>query len=152
MAKSIFPTCDGVISKVPFSCEGGGGLFKFKFDGSELTMPVTGFALELSGNYQFLHTVSDFIYFYGFGDRVGELTVSGMGFLSTCQDADTKVCGIYDYYMTNRIAAKDKAISISMDACGAFFGFLTGMRLEVPRPELPIAQWVLRFHVIPNKN
>lgn len=151
MAKSIFPTCDGVVSKVPFNCEGGGGVFTFKFDKKALSLPVTGFVLELSGNYQFLHTVSDFIYFYAFGDRVGELTVSGMGFLGTCSGNSAKVCGIYDYYMTNRIAARDTAMSVSMDSCGAFFAFLTGMRMEVPKPELPIAQWVLRFHVIPNK-
>jgi hypothetical protein len=152
MSKSIFAQCDGVVSKVPFNCENG-AVFKFTINNSPITMPVTGFMLELSGNYQFLHTVSDFIYFYAFGDRVGELTISGMGFIGKCPgQEDGGLCKAYTYYTENRIAAKGDALPISMDSCGSFFGFLTGMRLEIPKADLPIGQYSLRFHVVPNKN
>ena len=81
MASSVFSECDGVVSRLFTACFDDSLLFRISFDGEQIYLPVTGFALEMGGNYQFLHTVSDFIYFYSFGDRIGELSVTGMAFI-----------------------------------------------------------------------
>jgi hypothetical protein len=84
MAQSIFTPCEGAIVKVnlcPQGGGGGGGTFNVTVNGAQLGFPTSGFILEMQGNYQFLHALDQFIYYYNFGDRVGELTVSGFGFI-----------------------------------------------------------------------
>lgn len=160
MATAVFTPCEGAIAKVklcPEGSSGGGGTFNVTVNGSQIGFPTSGFILEMQGNYQFLHALDQFIYYYNFGDRVGELTVSGFGFMGrTCEPGGLlsrtgDVCGILDFYMENRQAKLKKAIPVGTDKCGTFWAFLTGMRLEISSGAggVPIGQWSLRFHVIP---
>lgn len=151
MSKSVFPKCDGCVARVEIDCEKCGGSSSIEVGGANISFPVTGFSLELEGNYQFLHTVNKFIYTYIFGDRVGLLTLSGIGFIAQpCNGKGPSdgLCDIWRYYLTNRIAAKKDGMSINLNGCMTMFAFLTGMRMEIMRPELPIMQWIMRFHVI----
>lgn len=145
---SVFTPCAGGVHKVVVNCNDGGAVFQLTFDGAPIGLPVTGFALELQGNYQFLHTVNDFIYLYVFGDRIGELVVTGMGFYANGCGDESSICKILDYYMTNRVAKHKQAIAIKLGTCKTFLSFLTGMRLEASKPETSVAQWVLRFNVL----
>jgi hypothetical protein len=119
---------------------------------------ITGMTLEMSGNYQFLHTVNDFIYFYSFGDRVGQLSVSGIGFVRPCAGADNKgaIMKLYDYYMAKRASKRGgRALKVTIGNdkdIKTFHGFLTGMRLDVNDGTLgTIGYWTLRFDVIPQQ-
>jgi hypothetical protein len=147
-----FTPCAGAVALIkPTHCTGD--IFKLKFSGAagDLTAPMSGFALELNGNYQFLHTVNDFIYVYAFGDRVGELTVSGFGFVKPCPGANSaKLCNVYDFYQNNRIKEKGD-MSVTLGDCpnSTFWAFLTGMRLEIQDPQTLVGQWSLRFHIVP---
>lgn len=146
---SVFTPCNGGVHKVELKCNDGGRPFMIQFDNTSLGLPATGFALELQGNYQFLHTVNDFIYLYVFGDRVGELVVTGMGFVGGCPStSDSNICKILDYYRRNRIAKHKQPIVVSLGECGNLLAFLTGMRMEISKPETSVAQWVLRFAVL----
>lgn len=165
MATSVFTKCDGAVYAAKLDCNDNASspVFRILYNdgggpgGSMLAVPVTGFSLEQQGNYQFLHTVNDFTYFYIFGDRIGELSVSGLGFISNaavCGPAGGKgsICDLYSWYMANRASAKNNAMAITLGeggACGKFWGFLTGMRMEMPRADMLVAQWSLRFNVIP---
>ncbi len=144
-------------------CPAGGGsasTFNVTVGSSSIGFPTTGFILEMSGNYQFLHALDRFIYYYSFGDRVGEMTVSGMGFVgAVCGPGSgvrtqPSICGIYDFYKSNRQANKKQALTVGADQCGAFKAFLTGMRMEVSSGQggMPIGQWSLRFHVLPPRD
>jgi hypothetical protein len=148
---AIFSPCVGAVAKVP-GCSGD-SLFAISFGGATLTAPITGFVLELNGNYQFLHTVNDFIYVYAFGDRIGELTVSGIGFVKTCASAESaKLCNVFDFYQANRLKVKGNLTVTIGDCSGAvFWAFLTGMRMELQDPQTLIGQWSLRFNVLPKK-
>ncbi|MFM7856257.1 MAG: hypothetical protein ACKO96_31130, partial [Flammeovirgaceae bacterium] len=79
--------------------------------------------------------MNDFIYVYSFGDRIGELVVSGIGFAKTCGSASgAKLCSVLDFYKDNRIAATGN-LSVSLGDCTPpFFAFLTGMRMEMQDP------------------
>jgi hypothetical protein len=148
---AVFSPCVGAVAKIP-GCSGD-AVFKVDINGGNLTMPISGFALELNGNYQFLHTVNDFIYVYAFGDRIGELTVSGFGFSQTCGNASSaRICNLFEFYTKNRIKEKgDLSVHIGECADANFWAFLTGMRVEVQDPQTAIAQWSLRFSVLPKK-
>lgn len=163
MAQSVFTPCEGAIVKVNLCSDGGsggGGTFNINVDGAQIGFPVSGFILEMQGNYQFLHSLDQFIYYYNFGDRVGQLTVSGFGFMGrTCEPGgllarESSVCGILDFYMNNRQSKIKKAVKVGTDKCGTFWSFLTGMRLEITSGSLgaPVGQWSLRFHVIPPRD
>jgi hypothetical protein len=182
MSSLLFKQCDGIVSRLSTKCKDDSVLFRIKLDGRQIWLPVTGFALEMGGNYQFLHTVSDFIYFYAFGDRIGELNVTGMAFIKrSCRQVDFNVDvpvwngglwsdqasnwstnsfglglgsnddiqNLYDLYERFQISRKPRAIEVGFGNVQAFYGFLTGMRVEVARPDIPVAQYVLRIHVIP---
>ena len=123
--------------------------------------------MEMQGSYQFLHALDNFIYHYSFGDRIGEMTVSGIGFVgdpeitnASCAGdnvVDTKnICGLHELYMRRKQSTilDNTLLKIGHDAClgGAYWAFLTGMRLEVSagvNGGAPLGQWSLRLHVIP---
>ena len=155
MATSVFTQCDGAIARVPINCADDKYLVRINFNGTQIPMPVTGFALEMGGNYQFLHTLSEFIYFYAFGDRVSELNITGMAFIaSSCGPSIVKrkdsLKDVYDFYKTNRATKKRaRAISLTLGKVDTFWAFLTGMRMEIPRADIPLAQYLLRLHVVP---
>ena len=150
---TVFSPCVGAVAKIKGCSEES--VFSIKFNGAKgkLTAPMAGFAMELNGNYQFLHTVNDFIYVYAFGDRIGELTVSGFGFTKTCTSAeDAKLCNVFKFYQDNRIKEKgDLSVQIGDCPDANFWAFLTGMRLELQDPQTLVGQWSLRFNILPKK-
>jgi hypothetical protein len=161
---SVFQPCGNVVARIEYQCEGSGDqpaklLTISGGCGSSFSLPMTAFKLEQQCNYQFLHTVNDFIYLYVFGDRVGELQVSGMAFLGgTCGQSSVSTpadqCAAYTFYNTNKVSNCTTPLTISIEGCdnSTFFAFLTGMALEVPRPDLPIVQWGLRFNIVQKKS
>lgn len=163
MATSIFTPCEGAIVRINLCGTGGGGqssTFNISIGGNRINFPTTGFILEMQGNYQFLHALDRFIYYYSFGDRVGEMTVSGMGFVGkVCTPgmgyaAHDGICSLYDLYASNKQSKIRSALNITAGTCDAFKAFLTGMRIEVSSGQggVPIGQWSLRFHVIPPRD
>lgn len=154
---SIFTPCEGGVYRVTDNCDDGGGGGKAAISISNLTgvsnVAYTGFMLELHTNQQFLHALDDFIYVFPFGDRIGEFVLTGITFLGApCgEGASTGICGIYEHYMKNRLSkpAGRKPAQIQIGGCSPpLLGWLTGLRMELVRPELPIVQWVLRYSVI----
>lgn len=157
---SIFITCEGGVYKhTPGNECAADNIVVIKVDGFVATVPVTGYAMELSTNHQFLHSLDEFIYVFAFGDRVGELTLSGVAFTGCVSSASGSVTdanpeSVYNHYLQNRLSAKMAPTQITLGGATSakLLGFLTGMRLEVPNPANPIAQWVLRYQVILNSS
>ena len=152
---SIFQPCEGGVYRFQSPCDGGGSGTKTVSVEGLGTVPITGFTLELHTNHQFLHALDEFIYVFPFGDRIGELSITGMSFLgggSCSGPSGAGPCSVYDHYMTNRLSKpigyKPTKITLTGCATPPLLGFLTGLRMETLRPELPIVQWVLRYNVI----
>lgn len=160
MGKLVFTPCTGAVEVKRQNCKDEEFL-TIKIDGKSFTneFVLQGVTLEMSGNYQFLHTVNDFVYFYSFGDRVGLLTVTGVGFLRMCDGAKegAKIFHVYKYYNEKKAVARGgKALKIVLTAPSGdpikLHGFLTGMKLEVNQSDTgPIGYWTLRFEVLPQK-
>lgn len=160
MGKMVFTPCTGAVEVTRQECKDSDFLI-ITIDGKSFTneFVLQGVTLEMSGNYQFLHTVNDFVYFYSFGDRVGMLTVNGIGFLKTCDGAKegAKIFQVYKYYNENKAVERGgKALKIVLTAPSGdpirLHGFLTGMKLDVNQSDTgPIGYWTLRFEVLPQK-
>jgi hypothetical protein len=149
---SVFTPCDGKVLKVQTDCTDA-GIVAISIDGFLQNIPVVGFALDLSTNHQFLHSLDEFIYVFAFGDRVGELTLSGITFTGKCAGGDTAdIASLYKYYLDNKVSTSLAPAKITVGgAATTLLGFLTGLRIEIPNPALPIVQWVLRYNVVIDK-
>ncbi len=111
---------------------------------------LTGMGMAAQGNFQFLHTLRNFIYVYVFGDRIGDITVNGLGFATGC-DGDT-VSGLehtWDYYQKNRVAALGSPVALAVGTRMSFNGFLTGFTANFSDTQSGLTQFGLRFHYIP---
>jgi hypothetical protein len=150
--------CEGGVLRVNAGCAAG-TIATIAVDPFPLQLPITGYSLDMGTNHQFLHSLDNFIYLYAFGDRIGELTLSGLAFTGSCVQNNgggdisnaMSQCAILSYYNDSRVSNSNgtKASLISIGNCSKILrGFLTGMRLDVPDPSAPVVQWALRYHVI----
>ena len=165
MATTIFSPCAGSVAVLTLCSTGTArpdGIMSIKVTDTGgaaylFNLPVTQIDLAMQGNYQFLHTLDQFIYFYNFGDRISELTMSGFCFSSDAScaavDASRKISGFFKFYSEKRQAQLKKPLKIQLDVAPPMYAFLTGARLGVAVNNLstPLGQWSLRFHVIPAK-
>ena len=149
----IFTPCSGAVAVARTGCTAA-DVFSIKVKGKEINAITTSMSLELSGNYQFLHTVNNFIYFYSFGDRVGTLSVSGVGFVNACPNASKGlILDVYQYYLDKRAVKQGgRSYDITLTSGGTtktLFGFLTGARIDVADgPYGILGNWTLKFEVV----
>lgn len=155
MGNVVFTPCSGAVEIARPNCPTT-QVLTIDIDGP-VTAIVTGMTLEMSGNYQFLHTLNDLVYFYSFGDRVGTLTLTGLGFIQTCANSTKgSVMKMYDYYMEKR-ASKSDGVALNIVLTGdsksiKLWGFLTGMRLDISDSQMgTVGYWSMRFEVLPQK-
>jgi len=107
---------------------------------------VTG---QSMGNFQFLHTLREFIYVYVFGERIGEMMISGVAFSDTCNgggmSGPEQIAAYYNQY---RLSSYGQLVSIQIGLSGAsrLRGFLTGFQMAAVDAEHQLTQFTLRFN------
>jgi len=109
---------------------------------------ITAVSGATAGNYQFLHTLREFIYVYVFGERVGELSISGMAFSSACgTGGKSGVEQIADYYNKYRISSYGKLINVQIGISGSasLRGFLVDMQQNIMDTQHQLSQFKLTF-------
>ena len=94
---------------------------------------ITRITMSMQGNFQFLHTLGGDIYIYVFGDRVGQMTVSGL-----CVSANDCTAGatagqhglefVLAYYKSNRISTRATPLTMLIGQSTTITGFLAGMQ------------------------
>jgi len=162
-AFNVFSPCDGTVALYKTQCPQTGDtrFLSVSVAGENLYDKglITGLSVALAGNYQFLHTVNNFIYLYAFGDRISTLNITGLGFVKPCQSAQfTQVQNIYQFYKTNRVAQKTQPLNIVINSTSAgdpasalkFIGYLTGMNIDLKNsdPTGTIGFWNMKFDVV----
>jgi hypothetical protein len=125
----------------------------FAIDGSQFGVIVTELAIQLHGNYQFLHTLKDLIYVYSFGPRIGQIRLNGIAFAQLC-GGTLGLKQVIGYYEANCLDNRATPISLTIgtDTSGRFRGFLTELNFDVTRPESQLAQFGWQFHALPAIN
>jgi hypothetical protein len=111
---------------------------------------ITRANITHQGNFQFLHTIQEFIYVYVFGDRIGDMQVSGYAFLQSCTGGGNGLIQAIGYYGNNRIAARGTPVRIGFGTL-AGQGFLTGGQFSVvDQGEVgTLGQFLLNFKTFP---
>lgn len=118
---------------------------------------VTGMNMSLAANYQFMHSLDDFIYVYAFGDKIGDLVFRGIGFVNACGSGDTARMGIlrmYEYYKSNIGSGADiKILTITLTSGStqvSLRGVITAATIDVIEENGIMGHWSLNFKVIRN--
>jgi hypothetical protein len=121
---------------------------------------VQGVSVALAGNYQFMHTVNNFIYFYAFGDRIGTLTITGIGFVRMCGTAKGQLLDVYEKYMSKRSSRRrgrpsKLTLTTATRRAGAaktFIGFLTGFNMDIKTSDAggTVGYWTMKFDILPS--
>lgn len=136
--------------------QAGGELpFRIRMEGTDISARntraiITQAAIVERGNFQFLHTLNDTIYAYVFGDRIGELRVSGICFAHPCDAEQSGMQQIIENYRTHRIAAKGGPVQVGFGE-SSYHGFLVGMNLDVTDAERNLGQWTFSFNTFPGQ-
>ena len=107
---------------------------------------VTRVAVSSSCNFQVLHTLGGDAFIYVFGDRVGQIIVSGLAFEMICDAAAPKdgepaaaaappdktgIELVRDYYKQNRLVTKKTPINMTIGSGLTLKMYLGGLNLDV---------------------
>ena len=112
---------------------------------------ITQFGLSGRGNYQFMHTLRNFIYVYVFGEKMGEISVGGISFPGTCEDGDTGFELVWKYYLQHRISTRGAPISVAIGVGLSFQGWLTDFKIETVDPAVGLSQFLMRLAMFPGR-
>jgi len=114
---------------------------------------VTRVVISQEANYQFLHTIGSDIYVYVFGDRVGQMTLSGLSFNADCDSEGTEhgVEQLLDWYKTNKLSSRRTPMRVMVGSV-PITAFVVGMTNDVIDPQARIVQYNLALRIIPERN
>lgn len=117
--------------------------------GESMNAIITRCSVSQIGNFQFLHTLGNYIYVYVFGDRMGQLSLSGLAFDSSCNSSVQGVSRVLDFYQQNRIAKRATPVKITLGTGPTLEGFLISGDANLAEAYDLIWQFDFNFSLIP---
>lgn len=146
MAINIFSTAPGVAAvindpaAVPMALYiGGWGNFNLR------KAILFGVSFASQANAQILHTIAKYTYVYVFGERMGDIRVTGITLLNRCNELGADgASGVLQYYANNALSATGQGVLIGI-GLARFYGLLMRVRLVHTNPETQIGQFELGF-------
>lgn len=118
---------------------------------------ITSVGIQQGGNFQFLHTLRNFVYVYVFGERIAELVLGGALFLNPCP-VDEALSGfekVYEFYELNRISKNPNPLQISIGVGAAMVSlksFLVGINLQAADPASMIGSFSMKLNYLPDQS
>jgi hypothetical protein len=112
---------------------------------------ITRVAINAKSNHQFSHSLGGLVYAYVFGDRIGDLIVSGVAFDDSCYST-LGILGIenvLNYYAWNRMAARQTPIKITIGAATTLAGYLIEVTADVREARTRMWEFSLHMALIP---
>jgi len=100
------------------------------------------------GNFQFLSTLRNYIYVYVFGEKPGNMVLTGTMFRGDCGLLVDGWSTTMNYYANQAISTTGSPVPVQIGASG-FYAFLTGANFKILRPEFNIGQFVFSFTTLP---
>lgn len=135
--------------------------FRIVMDGFDLQDPnpraiITQAGIVEKGSYQFHHTLNQTIYSYVFGDRIGDLRISGICFTDVCFGGAGAGAGpsfsgikqIADNYKQNKISKRGTPVQVAFGEVN-LRAFLVGMQTEIVDVERLLGQWTYQLKTFP---
>lgn len=100
-------------------------------------------------NAQFSPSLSDAVYLFVFGDKVGQAEVSGITFLQTCSgSAATGFSEVYDWYSQNKVSEAQAQAAFSV-AGKVLRGYVLSLQLAGEHGDLAgLGKFTIRMAVV----
>ena len=109
---------------------------------------ITSVGTSQGANFQFMQTLQDNVYVYVFGDKLGELRVSGIVFSGKCvNQIASGFSKVLKYYTDNKISNKKTPGIPTQLTIGTteFSAFLVHVQTSIDRPVEGLGQFTLNF-------
>lgn len=132
-----------------------GAAFTLKVEGfqEELNALLTGVSVSSRANVQFQHTLRNLIYAYVFGERLGEMTLSGLCLRGRCEEEGVGghgLEGVQDYYNRYGLASFGNFLSVEIGGT-AYRCLLVGFQAGLNDPERLLGQFQLQCQYLPRQ-
>lgn len=115
------------------------------------TVVLTRVTVNQSANVQFLHTIGNRVYVYAFGDRMGQIILSGLAFIASCNNDLTShsAKNVLDWYRLNKASTRANPITVTVFDV-AFQAFVLALNTDVVEPATKLVQWTLTLATLPD--
>lgn len=113
---------------------------------------ITRMTCSQQVNLQFLHTLGRQVYVYVFGDRIGQIMLSGLTFANDGRRPEQTTHGlvrIMNWYHQHKASRRAEPVTVVLGASERVDGFVTGFSCDVLDPLSSIVQWNLTLASIP---
>lgn len=113
---------------------------------------VTRLTVAQSVNVQFLHALGSLIHIYVFGDRIGEISLSGLAFSCDCENQAPAVGAdlMIAWYKLNRASSRRAPVKVAVGR-QVFEGAVVAMNEDVIDPSLSLVQWNVTLASLPGR-
>jgi len=109
---------------------------------------ITGFSISSRSNHQFMNTLRNFTYVYVFGERMGDIMITGQTFLGSCDFYNfSGISRTIEYYALNGLYRTGAPVGIAIGAT-VWWGLLTGIDIGVRNPESRLGTFTLKYKSI----
>ena len=146
MARLVFSAKGGYVTRLRVAWTG----WRFGIRGFAAGVGLLAEQISVGArsNALFSHTLDDSVFIYAFGQRIGDVTVSGTLFVGGCSGEDG-VASVMRFYAENSVANSGKPVAIRMGQIGASKAFLIGANANVSRPDTYTGTFQLTFRALP---
>lgn len=130
------------------------------FDGGAVSFQqrksiITRIAVSQATSDQFVHAVGGTIYVYSFGDRIGQMILSGICFAVGCDDSGDNEHGgqkMMQYYHQNKLSVRRDPVTMLLgNGKDAIKGFIRGFDLDTMDHTQRLLQYTLTLAVLPEQ-
>lgn len=108
---------------------------------------LTGLSVNGQSGFQIMHTLRQYIYVYTFGERAGEISVSGLAFVGDCRDTGdpSGLARLFDWYERNRVSTTGKALTVTLTPGIALKAFLVNFRYDMEDPTISLGKFSMQL-------
>ncbi len=113
---------------------------------------VTRVTVDEQTSHQFAHTLGGLVYLYVFGDRIGQMTISGLA-VATCGFSGGGEHGLVQsmrWYRENKLSRRQTPVRVLIETF-PITGFVTGFNADVVDHRLNLAQFTMQMAVLPER-
>lgn len=144
-----------------FQCRRGSVVVLKGCEGTPVKLIVDGFEPQAAiieapqvvqqVDVQFQTSLKEAVYAYVFGDKMGQLTLSGVAFASRCSDESASgLKDLFDYYKEYRASKRTDVITTTFGP-EALSGFLIGLQMSPREISNVTMNFELAISVLPKK-
>jgi hypothetical protein len=125
---------------------------------------LTRLNVTQSANMQFLHTLGNRVYVYAFGDRMGQIQLTGLAFAATSDHGASTSAGsscakaglpyhsaknVFTWYKINKASTRATPVIVTIFDL-TFQGFVVALNTDVIDPASQLVQWTITLATLPD--